>query len=361
MDSTQSPPRRVLLLSMPRTASNLLLKILSISDQLGAITNDKGGYCFTPTYLKLIKDDLLSKPITQWTLKQALEVQGVLQQCLETLEGSSALARDEGKIFFVKEHISWLMNPATISKMLHDADTTNGDASGALMAPDYHSFFRVRVDNKYGRSKGLPPLNETVLPDGYLATWQLAFLIRHPALVFPSMYRADRALKDLYPSGDNPFEGLLSESYLKVTLTLRWTRMLYDWCVRRKGQAHPIILDASDLIHNKGSMVKFCEQTGLDPTVLKFEWESVGPEDKSSSGDGASEQDSILQKAETTMRTTLRGSSGVLKEKAPDVVDIASEAERWKHEFGDKVANFILERVHEAMPDYEYLRQRRLV
>ncbi|PYH31259.1 uncharacterized protein BO87DRAFT_443714 [Aspergillus neoniger CBS 115656] len=253
------------------------------------------------------------------------------------------------------------MNPATTSKMLHDVDTTNGDASAALMAPDYHSFFRVRVNSKYGRSKGLPPLNETVLPDGYLATWQLAFLIRNPALVFPSMYRADRALKDLYPSGDNPFEGLLSESYLKVTLTLRWTRMLYDWCARRKGQAHRIILDASDLIHNKGSIVKFCEQTGLDPTVLKFEWESVGPEDKSSSGDGASEQDSILQKAETTMRTTLMGSSGVLKEKAPEVVDIASEAERWKHEFGDKVANLILERVHEAMPDYEYLMQRRLV
>lgn len=55
------------------------------------------------------------------------------------------------------------------------------------------------------------------------------------------------------------------------------------------------------------------------------------------------------------------GSSGVLKEKAPEVVHIASEAERWKHEFGDKVANFILKRVHEAMPDYEYLRQRRLV
>ncbi|RAK88248.1 hypothetical protein BO79DRAFT_228806 [Aspergillus costaricaensis CBS 115574] len=213
------------------------------------------------------------------------------------------------------------MNPAAVSKMLHDVDTTNGDSSAAFMAPDYHSFFRVRVDSKYGRSKGLPPFNETVLPDAYLATWQLAFLIRHPAL----------------------------------------TRLLYDWCVLRGGQAHPIILDASDLIHNKGAMVKFCEQMGLDPTVLKFEWDSVCAENEAWSGDNTCEQDSIFEKARITMRSTLITSSGVLKEKAPEVVDIASEAERWKLEFGDEVADFILQWVHEAMPDYEYLKQRRLV
>jgi hypothetical protein len=34
------------------------------------------------------------------------------------------------------------------------------------------------------------PLNQTVLPDDFLLCFKPTFLIRHPALVFPSYYRA---------------------------------------------------------------------------------------------------------------------------------------------------------------------------
>ncbi|GIK03423.1 hypothetical protein Aspvir_007492 [Aspergillus viridinutans] len=359
MDATHSLPHRVLLVSMPRTASNLLMKILAIPDQPDVLSNEHAGYFFAPASDAVLRDDLISKPLAQWTPEQTREVQGVLQQCLESMEECSARAHDEGKIF-VKEHASWFMNPAAFGKMLHDGDATNGDGSAALKADNYYSLFRVCVGSVYGPPQAFSLMNETVLPDGYLRTWRLAFIIRHPALVCPSMYRAYRALKKLYPPGSGTSDGM-SRSFLKVNVTLRWTRMLYNWCVRQEGQAHPIILDANDLTHNKSSMVKFCELTGLDPTALKFEWESVSAEGKASSGDDASKQHSIRQEAQAIMKLTLMGSSGVVKEKAPKVVDVASEADKWKHEFGDEEASFILKIVREAMPNYEFLRQQRLI
>ncbi|KAF7159502.1 hypothetical protein CNMCM5623_004840 [Aspergillus felis] len=327
MDTTHSLPRRVLLVSMPRTASNLLMKILAIPDQPDVLSNEHAGYFFAPASDAVIRENLVSKPLAQWTPKQIREVQGVLQQCLESLEECSARARDEGKIFFVKEHASWFMNPAALGQMMmHDGDASNGNGSAALKADDYYSLFRVRVSSVYGPRQAFSPMNETVLPDGYLRTWRLAFIIRHPALVCPSMYRAYQALKKLYPPGSGTADGM-SWSFLKVN----------------EGQAHPIILDAYDIIHNKSTTVKFCELTGLDPTALKFEWESVSAEGKASSGDGASNQHSIRQEAQAIMKLSLMGSSGVMKEKAPEVVDVASEADKWKHEFGDEEASFILE------------------
>ncbi|RHZ64672.1 hypothetical protein CDV55_104990 [Aspergillus turcosus] len=281
----------------------------------------------------------------------------------KTLSISSA--RDEGKIFFAKEHAAWFVNPAAFGKMMHDGDRSSGDDSAAGKADDYYSLFPVRVSSDYGPSQTFSS-TETVLPDEYLRTWQLAFIIRHPALVCPSMYRAHRALKKLYPIGSSTSNGM-SRRFLRLSVSLRWTRMLYDWCVSQEGQAPPIILDANDLIHNQSSVVKFCEPTGLNPAALKFEWESVCAEGKAWSGDGAAPQDraskqhSTSQEAHAIMRSTLMGSSGVVKEKAPKVVDVASEAEKWKHEFGDEEASFILEIVREVMPDYEFLRQRRLV
>ncbi|RLL97499.1 hypothetical protein CFD26_105485 [Aspergillus turcosus] len=233
----------------------------------------------------------------------------------KTLSISSA--RDEGKIFFAKEHAAWFVNPAAFGKMMHDGAGSNGDDSAAVKADDYYSLFPVRVSSDYGPSQTFSS-TETVLPDEYLRTWQLAFIIRHPALVCPSMYRAHRALKKLYPIGSSTSNGM-SRRFLRLSVSLRWTRMLYDWCVSQEGQAPPIILDANDLIHNQSSVVKFCEPTGLNPAALKW----------------------------------------VVKEKAPKGVDVASEAEKWKHEFGDEEASFILEIVREVMPDYEFLRQRR--
>jgi hypothetical protein len=60
------------------------------------------------------------------------------------------------------------------------------------------------------------------------------------------------------------------------------------------------------------------------------------------------------------MTVTLRASKGIIKEKAPATVDIDVEAEKWKEEFGPEAAAMVEKAVRDAMPDYEYLKERRL-
>jgi hypothetical protein len=67
-----------------------------------------------------------------------------------------------------------------------------------------------------------------------------------------------------------------------------------------------------------------------------------------------------MAKAEAVMLSTLLGSTGVIKDKTPTVVDVAAEAKQWKEEFGEELAYMLETTVRDAMPDYEYLRSRRI-
>ncbi|KAL9019970.1 MAG: hypothetical protein Q9185_002760 [Variospora sp. 1 TL-2023] len=51
---------------------------------------------------------------------------------------------------------------------------------------------------------------------------------------------------------------------------------------------------------------------------------------------------------------------GVVKAKARSAIDVDEEAEKWETEFGAAAAQLIVKMVNEAMPDYEYLRAKRL-
>jgi hypothetical protein len=86
-------PRRVLLVGMPRTASNLLIKILTIPGQPDALSNEQGGYFFFPAFEARLRDDLTSKPLAQWTSEQTCEVHRRFQQSLDSLGECSAPAR----------------------------------------------------------------------------------------------------------------------------------------------------------------------------------------------------------------------------------------------------------------------------
>ncbi|RLL98708.1 hypothetical protein CFD26_101240 [Aspergillus turcosus] len=339
----QSPsPSRLLLISVPRTASNLMLKILNVPRQK-VMTSDKGGYFFYDAFTTVAHDGRLSKPIKEWTEAEKQEIRDAFQKAVDALEECSQRAEQEGKIAFAKEHAFWFTNPAVF-----DGQTEHADS------------FRPHIPDKYGSSNTFSPLNRTVLPDEYLRTWRLTFIIRHPALAFPSLYRAmGKFLKT----------GLLqteeTTGTLATNLTLKWTRMLYDWCLEQPGlTGKPLVVDAQDVIHNPQVVVRYCEETGLDRDVVQFEWESkqepadrktLGPESQKNEPDGGFEK-----AAEAIMLSTLIKSTGIIKDKTPTAVDITAEARQWKEEFGDEVATMLEKMVRDAMPDYEYLRSRRI-
>lgn len=343
-------PRRLLLVSVPRTASNLLLKILNIHKQPNFLTSPKGGYFYFPAFTSAALGDQLTKSAEQWTVEEKQALNGSFQSCFDDLEEYSARAQGENKTMFTKEHAFWLFSPASFQKMITGRD----DA-------EFAKAFRVQIPEEYGTTQTYSPSNETVLSDEYLRSWQLAFIIRHPALAWPSMYRAMTKIAA---------EGFMDEDGVKGTsltnMSFRWTRMLYDWCMEQPDvPTPPPVIDAHDLIHSPEVVLKVCEQTGLDKSVLQFEWSDKDAEKKSNhwmsaSRDASADEQDMHRRAASIMLSSLEGSTGVLKDKAPTNIDIKAEVEKWKGEFGEEVAQLIEKAVWDAMPDYEYLKARRV-
>ncbi|KAJ6006973.1 hypothetical protein N7522_005324 [Penicillium canescens] len=346
-DTIEEQGKRVLLITYPRTASNLLVKMLSLESQTAVVSNEKGGYFFWDAFMTGRATGSTYKPIEHWNVEETAHIRRAFQQSLNDLEGKSEIAKSEGKIMFAKEHAQWFANPAEVNKYLSGHD-------GQAKLP-----FGIEIPDRFGPMGEFSSNNLTVLPDEYLQTWTPTFLIRHPALAFPSFYRS---MLDLEKEGfASPHE---IQPMLKLNSTMKWTRLLYDWYCQHSSSSStnhsdniqgPLLLDAQDVINQPEVVIKYCELIGMDRTKLKFEWSREVPERNSHLPDRAAQRT-----PEEVMMDTLNHSSTLLKGKTPVVIDIASEAEKWRKEFGNDIGNQMEDWVQNAMPDYHYLRARRL-
>ncbi|KAJ6180199.1 hypothetical protein N7519_010660 [Penicillium mononematosum] len=351
MAATTTPgnnePHRILLVSVPRTASNLLLKILNIPNQPNVLTSPKGGYFFYDAFMAAGRDGRLDKPLDQWTAEVKSETKAVVQKCFDRLEEYSARARAENKIMFTKEHAFWLVNPCFFA---------NNDGT----TPEYHRDFQVSMPERYGSSATFSAKNKTIMPDEYLRTWRIAFIIRHPALAWPSMYRA---MQKLSKAGFIDDDGMRGASF--TNMSMEWTRMLFDWCREQPDESvTPLVIDANDVIHNPGAVVKFCEKAGLDTSFMQFEWNGAEKKSENWAAETANaetpEEVAFHKAAASIMLSTLEESTGVVKNKAPASVDIDAEVAKWRVEFGDEVTELIEKATRDSMPDYEYLKANRV-
>ncbi|KAK4108062.1 hypothetical protein N656DRAFT_784598 [Canariomyces notabilis] len=360
--ATEQNPKRLFLVSIPRTASNLFVKVINILNQPNVFTNEKAGYFFYPALVSASAKNFFNTPLDKWTDEMKTEMRQLYQQCFDNLEAASAEARDKGKLMFTKEHAFWFVNPAFMLEVLPDP-SANG--SGEVTARSHQESFRLTMPEAYGPSETFSPLNKTLLSDEYLRTWQFAFLIRHPALAWPSMYRAMMNLSSkLHMMDEDGIKGAMLSN-----MTWKWTRYLFDWCREQSGGSTvPLVLDAHDVIHNQEVVLQFCDRAGLDRSAVQFEWDdgkqgvpsgwTAGKQNGESGGpDGAPD---VSKEAAKIMTSTLVASKGIIKDKAPAAVDIDAEVEKWKAEFGPEAAGLIEKTVRDAMPDYEYLREFRL-
>ncbi|KAE8402842.1 hypothetical protein BDV37DRAFT_272560 [Aspergillus pseudonomiae] len=341
------PYRRTLLVTYPRTASNLLVRMLSLEQQENAISNEKGGYFFWDSFIKGRTTNSTYTPIEDWTTQQTEEMQQVFQDDFNRWESTSRLAESQGKLFFAKEHIQWFADPAAISDHLSHSESHTP------------SPVNIKIPTSYGTPHEFSPNNLTIFPDHYLETWRLTFLIRHPALAFPSFYRAMRELEKEEFAQPHEMRPLM-----ELNATLRWTRLLYDWCCQHQGEAnigcardtrYPLVLDAQDIIHHPDILARYCKLIGLNPTYLRSEWDV--PNQKVENG---TTKKTSHRSPEKVMKSTLENSSHVLKNRTPIIVDIGVERKGWDQEFGIDFGEQMEKWVREAMPDYNYLRARRL-
>ncbi|KAE8380383.1 hypothetical protein BDV26DRAFT_257543, partial [Aspergillus bertholletiae] len=246
-------------------------------------------------------------PIERWTTQQTEEMQDTFQHNFDQWESTSRLAESQGKLFFAKEHIQWFADPAALSNYLSPGD------SHAL------SPVNIRLPSTYGTLRKFSPNNFTIFPDHYLDTWRLTFLIRHPALAFPSFYRAMKELEK--EEFAQPHE---MAPMMELNATLRWSRLLYDWCCQHQGASginndgggpYPLVLDAEDIIHHPEVLARYCKLVGLSPIHLRSQWNVAGQ-----ALDNEVAGTSSHKRPETVMMFTLENSSQVLKEKTPSIV-----------------------------------------
>lgn len=179
--------------------------------------------------------------------------------------------------------------------------------------------------------------NPTLLPTRFLRSVTPVFLIRHPASVFESILRVS-----------GPTMGAqVDDEEFPVDASLRWLRILYDWFATVSG-AHPIVLNADEIIACPTVVQKLCERLQLDPTGVRFEWDPVPPSIIAG-------QSSYLQH----FFSTIQSSCGVRLDKRSStrgqVLDLDVMAATWQEVYGLETAATLRSYVDAAMPDYEYL------
>ncbi|KAI2790705.1 hypothetical protein POX_c03551 [Penicillium oxalicum] len=330
----------LLIFTYPRTTSNLLMRMLSIPNQSDAVSVESGGYFFLPAFQKIKVMKLLDCPSTQWTNKEWTSLKEVYTSCADNLQGLLRTANKMEKMAVFKEHTPFIISPSVQASFVHEDE-----------APEHPWRIDLGVLNDATDVNSAVPYNQSVFPSEFLLKCVPAFLIRHPALAFPSYYRM---IQDIRGEG-SPIDP--TKPIFKQVFTLRWTRNMFDWFLAvntkspndKSPRQIPIVLDADDILTDPKLVLHFCDLVGLDSSKVQFEWDPVPNEE--------------LQKEDTIRkhtRSTLLSSTGITPGKTFDGLTVEGEYGKWRIEFGDKVADKLHHWVKTALPDYEYLARNRL-
>ncbi|EAQ92059.1 hypothetical protein CHGG_00294 [Chaetomium globosum CBS 148.51] len=331
MAPTHTP--RFWLITSPRTASNLLVKILNLDAQ-NVRPAENGGYFFLQAAVK--RFSFHDTPLNTWKKEDRDAVYAVQQEAFDKLQEYLAAAEQEGQRVFVKEH-AFVMNDAHYeSEHIYGPEGVTGQP-GTLVAQGIEHPTRSA-------------LNLTALPDEFLKTWRPTFLIRHPAMMLPSLYRT--CIKDDvngFVIDGRPARP--SKEPIKPEVTMKWIMALYNFYTAHFGENSdwPIVLDADDIMLNPQIVTKYASLVGFELDKLRFEWEKATEEKLQS-----------MTPAGRIMLSSLNSSCGVDKGKVAGAVDIDAEAAKWRVEFGEEGGRNLEQWVREAMPDYLYLHAKRL-
>jgi hypothetical protein len=238
-----------------------------------------------------------------------------------------------------KEHGLFLMDPKVVYANLPPGARARRLLLKTPTVIDHRSSDPILADPCLQRKPDPVPDNPTVLPTNFLHTMDPVCLIRHPAPMLESFYRA--AVK-------GHLNICIHDEEFPVSTSLRWLRLLYDWYASFGAQ--PIVIEADDLINEDNVMPKFCKAFHLDPQYLQTRWEKESEEIKAKQGI-----------SETAFLETIQNSTGIIKSKKRDFeINIVEERDRWVRDFGEDVANALYHAAEDAMPDYMYLRSKRL-
>lgn len=337
-------PRQFYLLTHPRSGSNLLVHILNLEEQHVITGDDGGGYYFMSYVDKIDEFHVRGKAMNTWTQEQRAAIRSAADKCYGDLVRDVAkLEAEPGKTMFVKEHCEFLNSPAEHPKSY--------DSTFAMRAKTDSSHAAVESEPWILDGSSKSENNQTLFSDEFLFRWMPTFLVRHPALAYPSHFRS---VKDLAWSNE---ENVEDDEGLELQSSLSWIRKLYDFYDEKLPEAKkqyggvdwPVVLTGDIVMTEPETLRRFAALARLNMDMLRFQWDPASQEKVEKSS-----------KRAKRMYSTLLASTGIDRSKVASSVDIAAEALKWREEFGDHAASKIEGWVRAAMPDYEYLKARRL-
>jgi hypothetical protein len=135
---------------------------------------------------------------------------------------------------------------------------------------------------------------------------------------------------------------------MKIILSLRWQRELYDWYLTK--HITPVVVESENYMTSPEFVRKLCEVVGLDPEAAIFKWDRLGEEERAK-----------LDPQVVQMMKTLFDSEGLRPDLAiKEQLVVTEEMEKWKADLGEDVAGVVREVVDASMDDYPYLKARKL-
>jgi hypothetical protein len=190
------------LITYPRTGSHLLWRILSKDDQPEFLEGST-EYYFKPAMTHRLESGIYAKSVDNWTTEEKQAMRKSFQDCFDNLKSSLAKAREENKILFAKEHSSFMIQPPASSRLFFQDRNVKEPA------------WQLNFDSGTELGHSLESINELVIPESFLSLANPTFLIRHPALVFESQYRARIAIE-----GKEPAKAIIPS--MPLEMTMRW-------------------------------------------------------------------------------------------------------------------------------------------
>ncbi|ORX97504.1 hypothetical protein BCR34DRAFT_607248 [Clohesyomyces aquaticus] len=362
MSSTTSEhePRFNAVFSNPRTASHLLFKLLNLADQSSVRKHPDDGYIFMRPTMMRLKRGLGGKSVSEWTVHDKKSVQSMFQKSYDELERWRQDAQAMGKGAYLKFHCLELAEPVSETRWLHGVDAARGMQSWTVSPTGSASARGTRLRER--KSEG----NETCLPDATLKSWRPTFLIRHPALVLPSLLRADLEFGTdalFSPENEEDASGYRRawEAAKEWQVTFHWQRQLLEWFLVNLTAEEmytdeddvffPIVLDADDLQSPSAPelLTRYTRAVGLDPESVKFEWKTAPKEEV--------DEMNIYEKR---LLDTISTSTGIVPGKTAQGLVLENETTKWRAEFGERLGTKLGKWVKAAMSDYERMHSMRL-
>ncbi|KAH5566636.1 hypothetical protein HBI24_233290 [Parastagonospora nodorum] len=307
-EGSDVPERRgVYLLTHPRSASNMFQ--IMMAKQPGY--QNSGYKLFDAGFMSV--GQMHRGRLSEWPEDDRTAAFAAFQKGWENLQNEVADAQKNGKQAFIKEHALFLL----ATDKFFAFEFPNDDVKAPVL--------QERDGPKSAHT------NPTSLPDRFLLSMQPIFQIRHPALMFPSMVRAQASIMS---------DTSTRHPRVYSTLTLRHSRALFDWYLKNaSSERKPRVIDADDIMSHPSAVRQLCTQTGLDPDAVQYEWDEVH------------EEDPLMAR----FKSTINASKGIIKGMDARSLDIEAEKTKWTAEWGEEEAENLAKYVKDAMSDYNYL------